>query len=161
MSNPYLVIAATGHRPNKLGGYDLYDFQRLVQIARRHLSRLQPDEVITGMAQGWDQAVAQACAELNIPFVAAVPFRGQESCWPKPAQAEYNRLLRLAKKVVVVSDGDYHIGKMQRRNRWMVDHAHLVLALYNGDLDGGTCNCIRYARRKNKPILNTYLEYCS
>jgi uncharacterized phage-like protein YoqJ len=49
---------------------------------------------------------------------------------------------------------------MQIRNEWMVDNAHIVLALWDGS-SGGTGNCIKYANRKsvNKPIINLWSSW--
>ena len=91
----------------------------------------------------------------GIPFTAAVPFYGQESMWPESSQEEYNKLLKVAKDVVYICDKGYAPWKMQIRNEWMVDHCDTVLALWNGT-DGGTANCIRYAQKKNKPIINLW-----
>ena len=37
---------------------------------------------------------------------------------------------------------------MMRRNRYMVDHAHRVLALYDGIPKGGTAQTLAYALRQ-------------
>ena len=50
-----------------------------------------------------------------------------------------------------VSD-HYFRGCMAKRNRYMVDKADLVLAIWNGHESGGTWNTIQYARSKGKPI---------
>lgn len=68
-----MLIAATGHRPDKLGGYGRHD-ARLEDIARGYLSMLQPAGVITGMALGWDTRFALAALSLGLPLHAAVPF---------------------------------------------------------------------------------------
>ena len=46
----------------------------------------------------------------------------------------------------------YSPGCMQRRNRYMVDHASLVLACYNGS-PGGTMSTLLYARRQGLKIV--------
>jgi hypothetical protein len=44
---------------------------------------------------------------------------------------------------------------MQRRNEAMVNNSNLVLSLWNPEKkQGGTFNCIQYAIKKDKPILN-------
>ena len=53
-------VAGTGHRPNKLGGYDDDIYQRLVTLAMTYLEETRPKRVISGMALGWDQALAEA-----------------------------------------------------------------------------------------------------
>lgn len=93
-----MVVAGTGHRPNKLGGYSKEAFKKLVDIAEKALRQVKVTEVISGMALGWDMALAQASINLNIPFIAAVPFKGQEIKWNKEIQIYYQELLEKAKK---------------------------------------------------------------
>lgn len=156
------VIAATGHRPPKLGGYGPQVGLALGGLATEYLSREQPDEVISGMALGWDQAVAAACVALDIPFTAAVPFEGQDSLWPAESRARYRRLLACAKHVEIVTPGEV-MGRaadraMQVRNEWMVDRAHRMVALWDGSW-GGTFNCIAYARQRDVPIDNLWARW--
>lgn len=154
-----LTIAGTGHRPNKLGGYSERIHSRLTALATAAL-RLQPDvpHVISGMALGWDTALAQAALDLGLKLTAAVPFAGQERTWPAESQARYHNLLGRATEVVTVSDGGYSARAMQLRNQWMVDQASLVLALWDGS-HGGTGNCIRYAQSVNCPIRNVWTSW--
>lgn len=149
------TICVTGHRPDKLGGYSRDVYFRLVSLATQCLLECRPDLIYTGMALGWDQAVAVACTRLDIPFHAAVPFDGQESMWPSASRQEYRTLLNYAKDVTVVSPGGYSLEAMQKRNEFMVDHSDTVLALWNGS-KGGTRNCIHYAGYKKKKIINVY-----
>ncbi len=39
---------------------------------------------------------------------------------------------------------------MQKRNEWMVDNCDMLVAVWDGT-DGGTYNCIDYAKRMKKP----------
>ena|SRR5690242_919391 len=158
-----MIVAATGHRPDKLGGYSATVVELTDRVAERALTALLqgPDPVrtvISGMALGWDQSIARAAVALKIPFIAAVPFDGQDFAWPPPSRAEYKRLLALASKKVIVSPGGYSASKMQTRNEWMVDNAHRLLALWNGTY-GGTKNCIEYAKRRNVPITNVWNDW--
>lgn len=139
-----MIIAATGHRPNKLGGYDAQTFNRLVALADRYLREKQPAGVICGMALGWDMAFGQAAVELGIPMHAAVPFQGQEGKWPNSSQTYYRGLLALATSVTIVCPGGYAPHKMQVRNEWMVNRADRLCALWDGS-NGGTGNCVGYA----------------
>jgi uncharacterized phage-like protein YoqJ len=150
-----MIIAGTGHRPDKLGGYDWKVADRLFDVALTGLERLKPTKLISGMALGWDQAVARAAVALNIPFIAAIPFVGQEKKWPESSQITFRLLYGLAAEVVIVCDGGYAGWKMQKRNEWMVDHCDHVLALWNGS-SGGTENCIKYAEAKGRPITNLW-----
>lgn len=155
-----MILAATGHRPPKLGGYytpnPVYDEVR--SAICRYLTQLAPEHVICGMALGFDQWVAEVCIELHIPFVAAVPFRGFENRWPERSKELFYNLCDMAEQVHVVTDTDqYTAGILQRRNRWMVDRATHLLALWN-ESDGGTANCVRYAMQRGKPIIRVALS---
>jgi uncharacterized phage-like protein YoqJ len=153
-----MVIAGTGHRPPKLGGYGRDVQLRLRQLAVDALHRLQPETVISGMALGWDQALANAALDLGIPLVAYIPFEGQELAWPNQSQKVYRALLDEAYHVEVVSSGGYSARKMQQRNIAMVNTCDLLLALWNGS-PGGTKNCIFYARRIGKKIENLWYDW--
>lgn len=107
--------------------------------------------VLTGMALGVDQWVAEACVELGIPFTAAVPFHNQDDAWPREAQVHYRELLSRAAEVHVVCPGPYAAWKRHRRNEWMVDRCGLLVAVWDGST-GGTKNCVDYARRVGREV---------
>lgn len=153
-------LAVTGHRPDKFSptsnprdGYKIpnpyYDLVML--LAAEALQRIKPDYVLTGMSLGFDQWIADLCVALGIPFVAALPFAGQEQKWPPQSQAKYHLLLSKAYAKYIVCAGGYESWKMQKRNEWMVDSCHKVLAAWNGS-SGGTANCITYAQSRGKDI---------
>lgn len=150
-------IAGTGHRPDKLGGYDSRTYMMLYNTAYNWLAinRKDIEVVISGMALGWDQALAEAALDLKIPVIAAIPCYGQESKWPQKSKDKYKAILSRIKTIHIVSP-KYTSSCMQDRNVWMVDKATDILALYNGDYGGGTYNCIQYAQRKNKNIINLW-----
>jgi uncharacterized phage-like protein YoqJ len=159
-------IAGTGHRPTKLGGYSRLAFDKLVRVAQTYLSlvRLQLPEsetitVISGMALGWDQALAQAAVNLQIPFIAAIPCLGQERTWPAESQRLYSELLSMAASSHLVTNAPYQAWMMQRRNEWMVNEADRVVALWNGEAVGGTYNCISYCIQKKVQVDNLWDLY--
>jgi uncharacterized phage-like protein YoqJ len=126
------VVAGTGHRPEKLGGFGAEINRTLHALATRWLSEEHPGVVISGMAQGWDQALAHAAIDLGIPLVAAIPFKGQEAIWPLAAQRRYQAILRRAREIVAVSEGGYSARAMQARNELMVDLCDSLVALWDG-----------------------------
>ena len=152
------TVAGTGHRPQKLLGFGARANSTLRRFTCAWLEALAPELVISGMALGWDQALATAAVELAIPFVAAVPFEGQEARWPESSQREYQALLGHAANVVVVSSGSFSARSMQARNEWMVDRCDLLLALYDGSASG-TGNCIRYAHESGREVLNLWASW--
>lgn len=134
----------------------------LVDVAAAALRELRPDAVISGMALGWDQALAAAAVQVGIPFDAAIPFKGQEATWPVASQARYQELLFHARNVVYVCDPGYAAWKLQRRNEWMCDHATGLIVMHNGDKQVGTWNCLEYARSIGKPVVrNCYQDWLS
>jgi uncharacterized phage-like protein YoqJ len=148
------VVAFTGHRPDELGGYaDNNPLKLAIQAAiNAKLIALKPITCITGMALGVDQWAAEVCMELGIPFIAAVPFVGQEVIWPKASQEHFHAILKKAAKIHVVCKGGYTPEKMQTRNEWMVDHSTDLIAVYNGCGTGGTHNCVEYAKKVDRRI---------
>lgn len=115
------------------------------------LLEIRPDFVITGMALGVDQWMAELCILNEIPFVAAVPFEGQESVWPPHSKGKYHQLLAKAHEVVFTSEPGYASWKLQFRNEWMVNKCDLLLAVFNGT-SGGTANCVSYAIKQKVKI---------
>lgn len=159
-----MIICGTGHRPDKLFGYDEQAFYDLTDIAYDYLKDNRPEGVVAGGAIGWDQALAHAAYQLEIPLVLAYPFEGFESKWPKDSVGRrfHNELEVIMRELpykeverIYVSEPGYAPWKMQVRNKWMVDKTDMVLALWNGT-DGGTANCVRYAHQKQKPVVNLW-----
>lgn len=154
------ILAFTGHRPEKLGGYDKASEARLHRFAREWLfEHTTPgDKCIVGMAIGWDQAVAAGCMANKIPFIAAIPFVGFSDGWSPGAQSQYLDILAEAEEVVDVSLPGYAAWKMQRRNEWMVDRCSELIALWDGS-NSGTANCVRYAKKTNKTTVNIWHKW--
>ena len=157
-----MIVAATGHRPTKLGGYGGNVWMSTVSLALRAIDAFEPSLIITGMALGWDQAVAEAAGLCGVPYHAYIPFPGQELIWPADAQASYDFYLAQAAKVRIVSQVINPGGEagrlMQVRNRAMVDDCNLVAALWDGS-PGGTANCCRYADRVGRPVANLWPDW--
>lgn len=151
-----MKVMVTGHRPNKLGGYDENNPIRvaLKDVMRERLAALSPEEAMCGMALGIDQDFGWLCVELGVPFIAAVPFEGQETTWPAASQKRYHELLAHAKEVVYVSDPGYSNEKMHDRNHYMVNWVGedgVVMAIWDGS-SGGTGSCVTYAKKRKRKI---------
>lgn len=153
-----MILAVTGHRPDKLGGYRTPNpvYNSVVRHIDLALMNIRPDEVIVGMAIGVDQWAAEICIRNDLPFIAAVPFPNFPNQWPPQAQNHYRWLLMKAKHVHYVSMSNvYSPTMLHARNEWMVDHSDALLAVQRQDLAGersGTAGTILYAQRKGKPV---------
>lgn len=152
-----MLIAFTGHRPQKLGGFN--DATNMRSVIRTEIMKVV-DTVcprtdmafISGMALGVDTWAAELAIQNNILFYAYVPFIGQEKAWPTASQTYYHCLLSKAHKTIIVTDGTYAAWKMQRRNEAMVNDCNVLIAVWDGSF-GGTYNCIKYAQMVHKRII--------
>lgn len=159
MPETRLVAAMTGHRPNKLYGYDLRaeKYMQLRMLFTAALEKFGASELWTGMALGADQAAALAVLDmknrgLDIQLNAAVPFPGQESRWTEESKQLYQAILSKCDKKTIVTNGPYSPKAMQDRNIYMVDRADYIIAIYDGS-SGGTGNCVSYAKSRGVPVL--------
>lgn len=157
-----MILAGTGHRPNKLGGYGKANNDKLISFAEKAIVEFGATQIISGMALGWDCALAQAALNQNIKVIAAVPFKGQEKVWPQESKNNYWRILdeieAAGGEMYVVCEGGYDPFKMQLRNQWMIDKCDKVLALWN-ESPGGTANAVDYAQKQKKEIINLWKRW--
>lgn len=154
-----MKMCVTGHRPNKLYGYDLTD-DRWIALKEKFKQILIDDncnEAITGMALGVDTMFAYAVLELkesgyDIKLHCAVPCRNFSGKWNKYHKAMYRHILGLADTIKLVSDEEYKPYLMQKRNEYMVNYSDKVIAVWDGS-KSGTKNCIDYANKVGKDII--------
>ena len=116
---------------------------------------------LCGMAIGCDMYFAEAVLALrekygDVTLEAAIPFGDQPGRWSQKLRLRYNKLIDSADQVTVLQYG-YTPDCMMRRNRYMVDHASLLLACYDGR-PGGTMNTILYAERNEVKVLVIEIE---
>lgn len=159
-----MKYAGTGHRPPRLGlGYTPKDNRLLTDFVLGELGKRPVSGAISGMANGYDQALAHAAVRLGLPLVCALPFEGQEKAWPEPGRRRYSAILAHASEVVVVSPGGYRgradNWKFAARDRWMVEHAQAVLALWDGKPGSGTTLTVEHALSLGVPVDNLWPEW--
>lgn len=90
-----------------------------------------------------------------IKLHAVVPFKGQEAEWPLPIICRYRDALNRCSDVTTLHD-EYKSEYYLERNRYLVDHCDLLLAVCDKDnipLRSGTGATVRYAKKTSKPIL--------
>lgn len=153
------VIAVTGHRPQSLDGDFDYKSNLWEEIYRwfdRTYSFYRPEKVLSGMALGVDTIAAKCAVDLEVPLVACIPFKGQDSRWGNKAKKRYKWLLDNASEIIYTDDWWEHFRdikfnsvyqKLMFRNMFMVDHCDTLLGVFNGN-SGGTKHCIDYAVSK-------------
>lgn len=153
----------TGHRPTKLPwGLDEED-ERCIALKKRILDAVETaceegyTHFICGMAMGCDLYFAEAVltAKERFPALtleAAIPCLTQTDGWPEEQKVRYHRILAACDYETVVQE-HYSRDCMQRRNRYMVDHAALLIAVHDG-LPGGTRSTVLYAMRQKIMVVN-------
>ena len=155
-----MIICGTGHRPDKLYGYDLND-SRYVEMAKRIKQVIFDEEcthIISGGALGFDTVLALAAIGIRNKYLPeliveiAVPCRNHDSRWIQSSRNTYKWILDNSNIVTLVNDLPYSPYLMQLRNEYMVNKANQVMACWNGS-PGGTANCIAYAKQVNKKVI--------
>jgi uncharacterized phage-like protein YoqJ len=158
-----LILAGTGHRPPRLGlDYSPESNRLLTEFVEHELALMQGvTRVISGMANGFDQALAHAALLLKLELICALPFVGQEQTWPAEGQRRYHAILDQASEVIIVSQGCYggrkDNWKYEARDRWMVDQANLLMALLDDQSSrSGTRTTVEYAVRRGVTICHVW-----
>lgn len=162
------TVCFTGHRPNKLGGYDetnpiakyvkemlRYEIQEAIENGYRRF--------IFGGALGVDTWAGEIVVEeaemiyfqrgIKICLELFSPFEGQEAMWPEESKIRYYNLMARCDRIVQVCDPGYAAWKMIVRDKAMVDESDLVVAVWNGDLgNSGTGHTVSYAKKKEREM---------
>lgn len=169
-------ISFTGPRPKKLRGYDHDKYVNFVEELAKILIHITGlfgiEKYVSGGAQGFDQlafwAVDKANRAVNNTVTRNIvykPFEGHELRWLETglfSQSEYRMMCSRAYEVKTLSQGssDYRTTAklLDDRNHAMVNDTDLVIALYPSEnwrtaTHSGTANCMKYAAKNNKPIL--------
>ena len=144
------TCAFTGHRPEKLPfpscDQNCDAYVRFRGQLTREICRMAREEgvktFLSGGARGVDTWAMEAVSRLkyydpSIRLIAVLPFRGHNPFREPTERQRYELLLARCDRIVYVSE-QYHPACFHARNRWMVDHAAHLLAVYDGVQKGGT-----------------------
>lgn len=150
-----ITCCFTGHRPEKLADLTC----RIQEELEKQIHRAFADGFrvfITGMARGVDIWAAEIVLKLRdaglpVKLLCACPYKGFEQNWSQTWQKQYHNILAAADDIKYISP-NYSRACFQLRNRWMVDHASKVIAVFNGE-NGGTKNTIAYAEKNAVPVV--------
>ncbi len=159
----------TGHRPSKLPwGFDEAD-SRCVDLKARMADAVEAAyaegyrHFLCGMAQGCDLYFCVCALDLrkrypDVTVEAVIPCPGQADNWPKEERERYLRLVEACDLETVVS-AQYSSGCMLRRDRYMVDHASLLIAAFDGTA-GGTRYTMEYAMKRGLSVVDLPIVRC-
>ena len=153
----------SGHRPAKLPWGSDEDDLRCVALKRRLWDAMEAAyaegyrHFICGMAQGCDFYFCELALQLrqkygDVSVEAAIPCATQSASWGGADQQRWRQLVDACDYETLVSD-TYSSTCMQRRDRYMVDHASLLIAAFDGSV-GGTRYTVEYALRRGISIVD-------
>ena len=152
----------TGHRPAKLPWRYNEEDPRCLALKRRMRDAVELAyeqgyrHFICGMAQGCDLYFCECVLALrdlhpDVTVEAAVPCPTQADSWPAAQRERYRNLVAVCDFETMVSA--QYSSCMQRRDRYMVDHASLLIAVFDGSV-GGTRYTMEYAMRRGLSVLD-------
>lgn len=153
-----LSCAFTGHRPSSYKfGYDEEhpDCAKIKILMTQQIGAFINNGVrtfLTGMAQGADIWGAELVLKFkqsfpDIRLIAVLPCETQANRWSVEQRERYFNILAECDETIYMSR-HYTKDCMMLRNRFLMDHAHFVIAVYNGTPKGGTAYSVRYAHAK-------------
>ena len=155
--NRETTCSFTGHRPEKLPWRGDESDPRCLALKERLAAAVEDAydrgmrHFLCGMARGADFYFCDAVLELRerrsgVTLEAVIPCEEQAARW---SERERERWFSMVERC----DGEtmlqhhYDKGCMLRRNRYLVDHSSMLIAVYDGML-GGTMYTLSYAMKR-------------
>jgi hypothetical protein len=151
-----MIITGIAHPPARLGEKNPLPSLELTYLAVRALQEYPAAKLITRLAPGWEQALAKAALELEIPYTVTVPQPRREITWRAEALALQRELLAAAAEVRQPDPRGTPPGAAELRR---VEEADLILALWNYDFSGETFSLIEHALKKGKQVVNLWRDW--
>lgn len=156
-----MVCAFTGHRPAKypfMADKKAEKYISLKTVLKKEIIKKisgGTGTFLTGMALGTDMLAAETVLELkeeypSLKLTAVVPCEDQCRWWKEKDVSEYERILSLCDEKIVLSSR-YTPYCMHVRNKYLVDHADSMIAVWDGS-PGGTGGTVALARKKGVPV---------
>lgn len=153
----------TGHRPGKLpwkfeeGDPKCVDLKRRLKDVAETAWEEGFRHYICGMAMGCDLYACECFLDLrerhpDVTVEAAIPCPTQADGWPAQQRERYLKLVAACDYETLVSE-KYTPDCMRRRDRYMVDHSSLLIAVYDGT-QGGTRYTVEYALRRGISVVD-------
>lgn len=152
----------TGHRPQSLPfGFNENDARcaALKKALREQIIHLIEKENVThfisGMAIGIDMYAAEIVLGLKasypgITLESAIPCENQAEKWTEEQRDRYFDIAAKCDKETLIQH-HYTADCMHKRNRYMVDQADFIIAVWDGR-SSGTGKTVQYAQRQGKPV---------
>lgn len=155
------VCAFTGHRPQTLPFHnnEMDPRCKRLKILLRNLIEKQIYDGVThfisGMALGIDTYAAEIVLDLKqkypeITLEVALPCETQARYWNEEDRDRYFSIIERCDKETLLQK-HYTSDCLFRRNRYMVDNADVLIAVWNGR-PSGTGKTVMYAKERGREV---------
>ncbi len=155
--------AVTGHRPQKFPWGNNEKDSRCVELKIALTSQIEElvrngvTDFLSGMAEGADTWTALTVLILreqhpDLKLHCILPCKTQAEKWDIPVQERYHSILEQADSIIYVRREESK-GCMLERNRFLVAHADLLLAVGGSTGRSGTAATVRYAQKLGRRII--------
>lgn len=152
----------SGHRPQQLPWKTNENDERCILLKKLLSEIIQQriddgvTEFICGMARGTDMYAAEEVlkkksVDNRIRLHTVLPCPQQADRWCEADRARYRKILQSCDEKTIISP-IYTRDCMLARNRFMVDNASALIAVWNGTFNGGTAYTVRYAKKLGRTI---------
>lgn len=158
--------AFTGHRPKRFerDGHALFAHSLIIKKTLAAMVRgfyaKGVEEYFVGGSLGVDMWAAEAVLGLKqqkgyqgLRLISVIPFRDQAKQWGRLERVRYEAILEQSHQVICLQE-QYSKGVFLMRNRYLVDHAEYLIAVYDeGEYrNSGTGQTVSYAQKQGKHI---------
>lgn len=163
------ACAVTGHRPTRFK----FKYKEDTAGCKRLKKRLRDQFVLlyeqgvrrfyVGGALGVDMWAGEILLRLkkqpeyeDMALFLAIPFEGHDASWDERSRRRLAFLRKHSTKTVIVDpEGWLPEESFRKRNKYMVDHADVLVAVYDNDrsIRSGTGMTINYAKKKGLPVI--------
>ncbi len=108
---------------------------------------------LRGSVDGWDfkQYVLGMLFYPGITLESAIPSESQAAKWSEALRDRYFDIASKCDKETLIQ-AHYSPDCMDKRNRYMVDHADVLIAVWDGS-PSGTGKTVRYAHQQGKSVI--------
>ena len=152
----------TGHRPEKLPWREDEGDPRCLELKARLAGAVEAAyekgmrHFLCGMARGADFYCCEAALALRerrpgVTVEAVIPCEEQAARWRERDRERWFSLVERCDNETMLQH-HYDRGCMLRRNRYLVDHSGMLIAVYDGML-GGTMYTISYAMKRGLDVV--------
>ncbi|HEX7975023.1 MAG TPA: hypothetical protein VF498_11495 [Anaerolineales bacterium] len=153
-----MIITGIAHPPQRLRERNLVPSGELVYLARKALCEYDATHLITSLAPGWEQALAKAAIELEIPYTVAVPYPGRDASWDHGLRRFYLDLMARSAQVCRISEC-YTETALTVCRQWRADRSELLLALWEYEFQGDLFATLSYATRQGIQVVNLWQDW--